>query len=116
MLFPKTNSFISGRRTAGDGCRVRWQDRAGKDAQTDPDFSIIARVEAFIALGLAEARGVRRSTRWPSRRHSIHSALSVPDEISTFKQERGNRCPVDRPDQLNITPHPPKCSGKDFPS
>ncbi|MBH0210411.1 MAG: NTP transferase domain-containing protein, partial [Nitrospira sp.] len=70
--------------------------KAGKDAQTDPDFSIIARVEAFICgWGLAEA--LRRAEAYRQAGADgilIHSALSVPDEILSFKQEWGNRCPV----------------------
>ena len=96
-LFPKTNSFIKGNaQPMADMQEFCGKIKAGKDAQTDPDFSIIARVEAFICgWGLAEA--LRRAEAYNQAGADgilIHSALSVPDEILSFKQEWGNRCPV----------------------
>jgi phosphoenolpyruvate phosphomutase len=96
-LFPKTNSFIKGdAQPMADMQEFCGKIKAGKDAQTDPDFSIIARVEAFICgWGLAEA--LRRAEAYHQAGADgilIHSALSVPDEILSFKQEWGNRCPV----------------------
>jgi phosphoenolpyruvate phosphomutase len=96
-LFPKTNSFIKGgAQPLADMQEFCGKIKAGKDAQTDPDFSIIARVEAFICgWGLAEA--LRRAEAYHQAGADgilIHSALSVPDEILAFKQEWGNRCPV----------------------
>ncbi len=96
-LFPKTNSFIKGgAQPMADLHEFCGKIKAGKDAQTDPDFSIIARVEAFICgWGLAEA--LRRAEAYHQAGADgilIHSALSVPDEILAFKQEWGNRCPV----------------------
>ena len=70
--------------------------KAGKDAQTDPDFCLIARVEAFICgWGLKEA--LRRAEAYHEAGADgilIHSALAVPDEILSFKREWGNRSPV----------------------
>ena len=96
-LFPKTNSFIKGAaQPMADMQEFCGKIKAGKDAQTDPDFAIIARVEAFICgWGLAEA--LRRAEAYHQAGADgilIHSALSVPDEILSFKQEWGNRCPV----------------------
>ena len=96
-LFPKTNSFIKGgAQPMADMHEFCGKIKAGKDAQTDPDFAIIARVEAFICgWGLAEA--LRRAEAYHQAGADgilIHSALSVPDEILTFKQEWKNRCPV----------------------
>jgi phosphoenolpyruvate phosphomutase len=96
-LFPKTNSFIKGNaQPMADMQEFCGKIKAGKDAQTDPNFSIIARVEAFICgWGLAEA--LRRAEAYRQAGADgilIHSALSVPDEILSFKQEWGNRCPV----------------------
>ena len=96
-LFPKTNSFIKGgAQPLADMQEFCGKIKAGKDAQTDPDFCIIARVEAFICgWGLAEA--LRRAEAYHQAGADgilIHSALSVPDEILAFKQEWGNRCPV----------------------
>ena len=96
-LFPKTNSFIKGgAQPLADMQEFCGKIKAGKDAQTDPDFCIIARVEAFICgWGLVEA--LRRADAYHRAGADgilIHSALSVPDEILAFKQEWGNRCPV----------------------
>lgn len=96
-LFPKTNSFIKGAaQPMADMHEFCGKIKAGKDAQTDPHFSIIARVEAFICgWGLAEA--LRRAEAYRQAGADgilIHSALSVPDEILAFKQEWGTRCPV----------------------
>lgn len=96
-LFPKTNSFIKGdAQPMADMQEFCGKIKAGKDAQTDLDFCIIARVEAFICgWGLAEA--LRRAEAYRQAGADgilIHSALSAPDEILSFKQEWGNRCPV----------------------
>jgi len=96
-LFPKTNSFIKGdAQPMADMHEFCGKIKAGKDAQSDSNFSIIARVEAFICgWGLAEA--LRRAEAYRQAGADgilIHSALAVPDEILAFKQEWGNRCPV----------------------
>ncbi|SPP64223.1 phosphoenolpyruvate mutase [Nitrospira lenta] len=96
-LFPKTNSFIKGdAQPMADMHEFCGKIKAGKDAQSDPNFSIIARVESFICgWGLAEA--LRRAEAYRQAGADgilIHSALAVPDEILAFKQEWGNRCPV----------------------
>lgn len=96
-LFPKTNSFLKGdAQPLADMQEFCGKIKAGKDAQTDPDFCLIARVEAFICgWGLAEA--LRRAEAYHQAGADgilIHSALSVPDEILAFKREWGNRCPV----------------------
>ncbi|HMS84268.1 MAG TPA: phosphoenolpyruvate mutase [Nitrospira sp.] len=96
-LFPKTNSFIKGdAQPMADMQEFCGKIKAGKDAQTDPNFCIIARVEAFICgWGVAEA--LRRAEAYRQAGADgilIHSALSVPDEILSFKQEWGSRCPV----------------------
>jgi phosphoenolpyruvate phosphomutase len=96
-LFPKTNSFLKGgAQPLADMHEFCGKIKAGKDAQTDADFSIIARVEAFICgWGLAEA--LRRAEAYHQAGADailIHSALSVPDEILAFKREWSDRCPV----------------------
>ena len=96
-LFPKTNSFLKGEaQPLADMDEFCGKIKAGKDAQSDPDFCIIARVEAFICgWGLTEA--LRRAEAYHQAGADgilIHSALTMPDEILTFKQEWGDRCPV----------------------
>ena len=96
-LFPKTNSFIKGdAQPLADIEEFSGKIKAGKDAQSDDNFSIIARVEAFIAgWGLSEA--LKRAEAYHNAGADgilIHSALSVPDEILAFKKEWADRCPV----------------------
>ncbi len=95
--FPKTNSFLRGdMQPMADIDEFCGKIKAGKDAQTDDDFCIIARVEAFICgWGLSEA--LRRAEAYHQAGADgilIHSALAVPDEILAFKREWGDRCPV----------------------
>ena len=95
--FPKTNSFLKGdTQPLADMDEFCGKIKAGKDAQSDPDFCIIARIEAFICgWGLTEA--IRRAEAYHQAGADgilIHSALAVPDEILAFKREWGNRCPV----------------------
>jgi phosphoenolpyruvate phosphomutase len=96
-LFPKTNSFIAGeKQPLADLDEFCGKIKAGKDAQGDDDFSIVARVEAFIAgRGLPEA--LKRAGAYHAAGADailMHSALAVPDEILAFMREWGNRCPV----------------------
>jgi phosphoenolpyruvate phosphomutase len=96
-LFPKTNSFLKGdTQPLANMEEFCGKIKAGKDAQSDPDFCIIARVEAFICgWGLNEA--LRRAEAYRQAGADgilIHSGLAVPDEILAFKREWGDRCPV----------------------
>ncbi|MCY4132864.1 MAG: phosphoenolpyruvate mutase [Nitrospira sp.] len=96
-LFPKTNSFLKGEtQPMADVDEFCGKIKAGKDAQTNEDFCLIARVEAFICgWGLSEAlRRAEAYHRAGADGILIHSALAVPDEILAFKQEWGDRCPV----------------------
>ena len=96
-LYPKTNSFINGNKQQlaeiGEFCS---RIKAGKDAQADDDFTIITRVEAFIAgWGLGEA--LRRAEAYHEAGSDgilIHSALSTPKEVLAFKEEWADRSPV----------------------
>src|SRR5690606_2512477 len=88
-LFPKTNSFIQGERQPLEETETFCgKIQAGKEAQQDDDFCIVARVEAFIAgWGLDEA--LRRAEAYRQAGADailIHSKLSRPDEILQFAQ------------------------------
>jgi phosphoenolpyruvate phosphomutase len=96
-LFPKTNSFVKGTaQPLADMEEFCGKIKAGKDAQSDGDFSIIARVEAFIAgWGLKEA--LRRAEAYHKAGADgilIHSALGVADEVLAFKKEWADRSAV----------------------
>jgi len=96
-LYPKTNSFIDGKKQQlADIDEFCSRIKAGKDAQSDDNFAIITRVEAFIAgWGLGEA--LRRAEAYHEAGSDgilIHSALTTPTEILAFKKEWGDRSPV----------------------
>lgn len=96
-VFPKTNSFIAGERqplaAVEEFC---GKIKAGKDSQRDPDFCIVARVEALIA-GWDLGEALRRAEAYHAAGADailIHSKLSRPDQILTFAQEWGRRSPL----------------------
>lgn len=96
-LFPKTNSFIRGdQQPLADIEEFSGKIKAGKDSQSDDDFCIIARVEAFIAGWGLQAALERASAYYEAGADAvlIHSKRSKPDEIIAFMKEWGNRCPV----------------------
>src|ERR1700742_784674 len=96
-IFPKTNSFLNGeRQPLADVEEFAGKIAAGKDTQTDPDFCIVARVEALIAgWGMEEAlRRAEAYRRAGADAILIHSKLSKPDEIVTFAREWGGRGPL----------------------
>jgi phosphoenolpyruvate phosphomutase len=95
--FPKTNSFLNGeRQPLADIEEFVGKIAAGKDTQQDPNFSIVARVEALIAgWGMDEA--LRRAEAYRLAGADailIHSKLSKPDEIVTFAKEWARRAPL----------------------
>jgi len=96
-LFPKTNSFIQGEAQPLEDIQTFCgKIQAGKDSQTDDDFSIVARIEAFIAgWGLDEA--LKRAEAYHAAGADallIHSKRSQPDEVLEFAREWANRCPL----------------------
>ena len=95
-VFPKTNSFIDARQELADIDEFCGKIKAGKDSQPDPDFSIVARIEAFIAgFGLDEA--LERAAAYHEAGADallIHSRRSTADEILRFTEAWRNRCPV----------------------
>jgi phosphoenolpyruvate phosphomutase len=70
--------------------------KACKDEQRDPNFNVVARVEAFIAgWGLGEA--IKRADAYRKAGADailIHSKKSDPSEIDSFVKEWANRHPV----------------------
>ncbi|HEY6457494.1 MAG TPA: phosphoenolpyruvate mutase [Steroidobacteraceae bacterium] len=96
-IFPKTNSFLNGeRQPLADIEEFAGKIAAGKDTQTDPDFCIVARVEALIAgWGMEEAlRRAEAYRRAGADAILIHSKLSRPDEILIFAREWAGRAPL----------------------
>ena len=82
-LFPKTNSFLfSERQELASVEEFCGKIRAGKDAQTDPSFVIVARTEALITgLGMAEA--LSRAERYAE---AGADAILIHSKEKTFSQ------------------------------
>jgi phosphoenolpyruvate phosphomutase len=96
-LFPKTNSFIRGEaQPLAEIDEFAGKIMAAKDTQSDPDFCVVARIEAFIAgWGLAEAlKRAEAYHRAGADAVLVHSKLHAPDEILAFMREWGRTCPV----------------------
>jgi phosphoenolpyruvate phosphomutase len=96
-LFPKTNSFLrSEQQPLADVGEFCGKIKAGKDSQVDPDFVLVARVEALIAgWGLAEA--IRRAEAYHLAGADailIHSRQPSAAEIFAFLDAWANRAPV----------------------
>src|SRR5271163_4291806 len=95
--FPKTNSFLNGeRQPLADIEEFVGKIAAGKDTQLDPNFCIVARVEALIA-GWGTEEALRRAEAYRLAGADailIHSKLSKPDEILTFAREWAGRGPL----------------------
>jgi len=95
--FPKTNSFIDGeRQPLADIDEFCGKIKAGKDSQSDDDFSIVARVEALIA-GWDIHEALRRAEAYHEAGADailIHSKLSHPEEVLTFAREWASRSPL----------------------
>ncbi|KAL9981177.1 hypothetical protein ACROYT_G009847 [Oculina patagonica] len=96
-LFPKTNSLLDGReQPLADIDEFCAKIKACKDTQSDPDFCIVARVEAFIAgWGLDEA--LKRSEAYLNAGADailMHSKKSDPSDIEAFVKAWNNQGPV----------------------
>ena len=96
-LFPKTNSFIGGeQQPLAMIDEFAGKIKAAKDTQSDPDFCVVARVEAFIAgWGLAEA--MKRAKAYHQAGADailMHSKISTADQILSFMEEWQDTCPV----------------------
>jgi phosphoenolpyruvate phosphomutase len=96
-LFPKTNSFINGdRQPLADKDEFCGKIQAVKDAQSDSDFCLVARLEGFIAgWGLNEM--LRRAEAYHAAGADallIHSRKSSPEEVLEFVRVWAGRCPL----------------------
>jgi len=96
-LFPKTNSFIKGeQQRLADVAEFSGKIRAAKDTQQDPDFSVVARIEALIAgWGMEEA--LARAEAYSAAGADallVHSKISTPDQVLEFMKHWKKKCPV----------------------
>ncbi len=95
-LFPKTNSFLGHGQPLADVREFCGKIAAGKDSQTDPDFCIVARVEALVSgRGLDEALGRAEAyAKAGADAVLIHSKKSTADEVLAFCEMWQQRVPV----------------------
>jgi len=96
-LFPKTNSLVPGAcHPLADIDEFCGRIRAAKDVQADPDFTVIARVEAFIADLSIDAALERASAYRQAGADAvlIHSKSSDATEIVSFMRQWDDQCPV----------------------
>jgi phosphoenolpyruvate phosphomutase len=96
-VYPKTNSLLRRKQQSlADADEFAGRIRAGKGAQSDPDFVIVARVEALIVgAGLREAlRRAETYRRAGADAILIHSVHETAEEVLAFKREWSDRHPV----------------------
>lgn len=95
-VFPKTNSFSHGSQVLTSIEDFFKKIKMAKASQTNPDFVIIARVEAFIAgHGLEEA--LKRAYAYQEAGADaivIHSKVNTETEISQFMKNWENKTPI----------------------
>jgi phosphoenolpyruvate phosphomutase len=96
-LFPKTNSFIRGeKQPLADIDEFSGKIKAAKDTQQNPDFCVVARVEAFI-VGHGLAAALERAEayyRAGADAILMHSKISTADQVLAFMREWQDTCPV----------------------
>lgn len=95
-VFPKTNSFVSGRQRLVSIPEFVGKLGAAKAAQTDPDFIVIARIEALIAgYGLDEA--LKRASAYAAAGADailIHAKGKSPQPVLDFLSSWSGSTPV----------------------
>ena len=96
-LFPKTNSFIdSERQQLADLEEFTGKIKAVKEAQSDPDFCLVARLEGFIAgWGLDEM--LRRAEACHAAGADallVHSKKTAPDQVLAFANAWEKKSPL----------------------
>jgi len=95
-LFPKTNSFIGDNQPLADMEEFCGKIQAMKDCQTDPDFQVVARVEALIS-GWPLDEALRRAYAYRKAGADailIHSKKADSSDIEAFMREWRNYAPV----------------------
>ena len=96
-LFPKTNSFIgSERQPLATIDEFTGKIKAVKDAQTDPDFCLVARLEGFIAGWGIDEMLLRAEAYHLAGADAllIHSKKVTPDQVLEFSKAWANKCPL----------------------
>lgn len=95
-LFPKSNSLMGEHQQLCSLDEFCGKIKAGKDSQTDPDFCLIARVEALVA-GQSLSEALLRAEAYRQAGADailIHSCRAQPDEVLAFAREWAGRGPL----------------------
>lgn len=95
-LFPKVNSFIPGRQELASIAEFVGKIMAAKNAQRDPDFMVIARVEALIA-GWGQAEALKRAYAYQEAGADailIHSQTKSPQPVINFVKAWDGKAPL----------------------
>jgi phosphoenolpyruvate phosphomutase len=96
-LFPKTNSFIgSERQPLASIDEFTGKIKAVKDAQSDPDFCLVARLEGFIAGWGIDEMLLRAEAYHLAGADAllIHSKKVTPGQVLAFAKGWANKCPL----------------------
>ena len=96
-LFPKTNSFIgSERQPLATIDEFTGKIKAVKDAQRDPDFCLVARLEGFIAGWGIDEMLLRAEAYHLAGADAllVHSKKVTPDQVLAFAKAWANKCPL----------------------
>src|SRR5205823_1809104 len=96
-LFPKTNSFIgSERQPLATIDEFTGKIKAVKDAQSDPEFCLVARLEGFIAGWGIDEMLLRAEAYHLAGADAllIHSKKVTPDQVLAFAKTWANKCPL----------------------
>jgi phosphoenolpyruvate phosphomutase len=96
-MFPKVTSLVAGgRQDLLPIPEFQGKIEAAVSARKDPDFLIIARVEALIA-GRGEAEALERARAYEAAGADlilVHSKQKTPDEIENFVRNWEGRTPI----------------------
>ncbi|MDG4808723.1 phosphoenolpyruvate mutase [Micromonospora sp. WMMD1120] len=94
--YPKLNSFVEGNQDLAPVRDFTAKIIAATQVRTDPDFVVVARIEALIAgAGMDEA--LRRAEAYASAGADallIHSKQSSPDQVCEFRQRFPGEIPL----------------------
>jgi phosphoenolpyruvate phosphomutase len=96
-LFPKSNSLLeSASHRLAEVDEFCGRIKAAKDHQTDPDFVVVARTEAFIC-GLEVGEALRRAHAYREAGADailVHSRRDTASDIDQFMRGWNRACPV----------------------
>lgn len=95
-IFPKTNSFISGRQKLEDIDTFSRKIYAAQNVKLDPNFMVIARIESLIA-GEGMDKALERAHAYQAAGADmilIHSKKKTPEEIYEFSHKWDSKTPV----------------------